>query len=156
MLRFQVSTVYAIRALGYMYMQRERRIRVKEMSEALGLDYLYLMKVLNQLKEKKIVCLVWGRHGGYQFRKNTEKISLYNVVMATEHNLNLYPETPNNPQKGIENSIEKYIFDIQSQMADNLQSTSIRTLFEKGGNADDENSSEHQICAACDAIHLHV
>lgn len=156
MLRFQVSTVYAIRALGYMYMQRERRIRVKEMSEALGLDYLYLMKVLNQLKEKKIVCSVRGRHGGHQFGKNTEKISLYNVVMATEHNLNLYPETPNNPHKGIENSIEKYIFDIQSQMADNLQSTSIRTLFEKGGNADDENSSEHQICAACDAIHLHV
>lgn len=130
MVKFQSSTVYAIRMIGYLHMKNNALTHATEMSEELGVSYLYLMKILNALRTAKIVCSVQGCKGGYRLAKNAADITVYDVVKAFEGDIYLYKPVNENPTSVIENDIESFMFQVQDAMVESLKNSSIKDVFE--------------------------
>ena len=83
-MRFQRATDYAIRILCYLHEHNNQLSTAADLSEKLGISYLYFMKVTGYLKQAGLLKSVQGCNGGYQLAKRAEQISLYDVVRVIE------------------------------------------------------------------------
>ena len=55
-----------------------------DLSEKLGIPYSYLRKQLNLLSKQGLLISIQGKQGGFKIAKDLKKISLLDVVNATE------------------------------------------------------------------------
>ena len=83
-MQFQLATDYAIRILHYLYENEGTLTTAVDMSEKLGVTYLYFMKVIGKLKKAGMVESVQGCNGGYRLGTNGGDISFYDIVMVME------------------------------------------------------------------------
>ena len=83
-MRFQLATDYAIRILCYLHENGNRLSTATELSDNLGISYLYFMKVTGYLKHAGLLQSVQGCNGGYQLAKRADQISIYDVVQVIE------------------------------------------------------------------------
>ncbi|MCL2842942.1 MAG: Rrf2 family transcriptional regulator [Oscillospiraceae bacterium] len=94
-MKFQKSTGYALRILGYLHNYTSSSSGSGDMptaqtiSEAVGITYPYFIKIANQLKKNGMIGSVQGRNGGYQMAKPACEISVYDVVLAVEGELKI-------------------------------------------------------------------
>lgn len=132
MIKFQSSTIYAMRIIGYLRLENGAEpIHAAEMSEELGVSYLYLMKILNMLRAAEIICSVQGRNGGYWLEKSAADIMVYDVVRVFEGEIDLYHPTCANPDREIEDNIEDFMCHLQNSMLDLLKNSSVKDIFDK-------------------------
>ena len=66
----------------------------KDISSRVGLSQNYIGQILMQLKHGGLVGGVRGFHGGYYLTRDTSKISLLDIVRATDGNLDLLGQVP--------------------------------------------------------------
>jgi len=83
-MRLTNFTDYALRILMYAAVQNGRLITIEETSEVYGISKAHLMKVANQLTRSGFLKAVRGRSGGLMLSRAPGKISLGDVVRATE------------------------------------------------------------------------
>lgn len=83
-MRFQRATDYAIRILCHLHEHNNQLSTAADLSEKLGISYLYFMKVTGYLKQAGLLKSVQGCNGGYQLAKRADKISLYDVIRVIE------------------------------------------------------------------------
>ncbi|HBU11833.1 MAG TPA: Rrf2 family transcriptional regulator [Clostridiales bacterium] len=88
-MQFQLATDYAIRILGYLYHHKNDLATAANMSEELGVTYLYFMKIISKLKASGVVRSVQGCNGGYQLAVPAEEISLYDVIDIMEGGIHI-------------------------------------------------------------------
>ena len=88
-MQFQLATDYAIRILSYLHRQNNQLATAVEMSEKLGITYLYFMKIIGKLRHAGLVQSVQGCNGGYRLACNADHISFYDVVRVMEGELNI-------------------------------------------------------------------
>ena len=83
-MRLTNFTDYSLRILMYAAVQDGRLITIEETSEVYGISKAHLMKVANQLTRTGFLKAVRGRSGGLMLGRKPNKISLGDVVRATE------------------------------------------------------------------------
>jgi Rrf2 family nitric oxide-sensitive transcriptional repressor len=75
---------YALRVLLYAAARRDELITIEETAKLYGISKAHLMKVVNQLTRAGFLRAVRGRSGGLTLAMRPNKISLGDVVRATE------------------------------------------------------------------------
>ncbi len=88
-MRFQRATDYAIRILCHLHEHNNQLSTAAELSEKLGISYLYFMKVTGYLKQAGLLQSTQGCNGGYQLAKSADRISLYDIVRVIEGELTI-------------------------------------------------------------------
>lgn len=127
MLKFQISTQYALQMLGIMYEKKGALIRAADMAETIGTSYLYAIKILGILKDKGIVKSEQGCNGGYRMAQAPEKITIYDVVCAIDGEIVICSELSGEGDK----RVGQYFVDLKGLITSNLKRESILSLFEK-------------------------
>ena len=82
-MQFKVTTDYAIRTVLYLATKNEV-ITSGEISQAMGIPQKYLIKLLGELRQHKLVRVHMGVKGGYTLNKSPRDISLFDIVEITE------------------------------------------------------------------------
>ena len=75
---------YALRVLLYAAARHDELITIEETAKVYGISKAHLMKVVNQLTRAGYLRAVRGRSGGLTLAMRPNKISLGDVVRATE------------------------------------------------------------------------
>lgn len=75
---------YALRVLLYAAARRNALITIEETARVYGISRAHLMKVVNQLTRAGFLKAVRGRSGGLELARRPDKISLGDVIRATE------------------------------------------------------------------------
>lgn len=87
-MQFKLATDYAVRILCELSTTK-KLCTATELSEKIGISYLYFMKVITRLKAEGLVESVQGCNGGYLLVKDPEKITMYDVVCVMEGELQI-------------------------------------------------------------------
>lgn len=82
-------TDYAFRALIYLGRNTESNTTIDELAEELQISEHHLKKIINKLAKTEYIISVKGRNGGLKLGLAPEKISLGDILMITEENLNI-------------------------------------------------------------------
>lgn len=82
-------TDFALRALLYLAVHRERTVPAAEISAAYGISSHHLVKVAHQLVRLGFVEAVRGRGGGLRLARDPATIRAGEVIRATEPNFNI-------------------------------------------------------------------
>lgn len=79
-----VRTLYALRTVVELARDPDTPRPARELARQRYINQNYLVEVLTQLRHADIVSTKKGPRGGYQLRRSPEKISLGDVIRATE------------------------------------------------------------------------
>lgn len=81
------SSEYAIRALTYLALQKEkdRFYLARDMAEELSIPAPFLGKVLQPLVARGLLASQRGRKGGFKLVQDPREVSLFEIVDAEEH-----------------------------------------------------------------------
>jgi len=88
-MHFQLSTKYAIHLLQYLHVHDRGLPTATTISHSIGVTYPLVVKIANELKKHGLLVTVQGRHGGYMLAKPATEISIYDVLLAIEGDLQL-------------------------------------------------------------------
>lgn len=77
---------YGIRALTYIASRQsgKKMIGIKQISEDLKMPLPFLAKILQQLAKNKILNSTKGPHGGFSFKKDPAKVTLYDIILIID------------------------------------------------------------------------
>ena len=85
MLKLSKKTEYALMAVKYIALKPENScVTAKEISSGYDIPYELLAKILQKLTKKNIIVSYQGIKGGYSLIKNTDEITLSDVISAVE------------------------------------------------------------------------
>ena len=119
-MQFKITTDYAIRTVLYLATKNEVTTS-GEISQIMGIPQKYLIKLLGELRQHKLVRVHMGVKGGYTLNKSPQDISLLDIVEITE-------STESCP-------VRKYYTVIQDHLENSLSKITIQDLVE-GKNVD--------------------
>lgn len=88
-MRLTSFTDYAFRVLIYLALHPDRRVTIREISEAYGISRTHLMKVVNLLARQELVDAQRGPAGGLSLARAPAEIGVGEVVRKTEDELAL-------------------------------------------------------------------
>jgi len=87
-MKIQISTDYAIRILHYLDTHKGMHTAT-DIADAIDITYPFFIKIANRLKKQGLLSSVQGRNGGYMLGKLAHEISLYDVFMCVEGELQI-------------------------------------------------------------------
>ena len=90
MFSFRRETDYAIQFLKQLAYSKNE-ISLKEVSESIGVSFLFLQKIARKLRLAKIVESEQGASGGYKLAVLPNHLSLYQIIAITEGQCALLP-----------------------------------------------------------------
>ena len=124
-MQFQKSTDLAIRILHHLYNYTPRgdAPTAQSIAEATGITYPYFIKLAGLLRNYGLLKAVQGRNGGYKLGKNAWEISLYDVVLAIEGELQIYHRFKEEPKEACD--MYDFFRDMQGTLVYKLASTNI-------------------------------
>ena len=88
-MQLQVSTKYAIRILQYLHLCGRELPTAMTIAVATGVTYSNVLKIAVQLKRHGLLDTVQGRNGGYVLAKAAAEISVYDIFLAIEGDLQI-------------------------------------------------------------------
>ena len=88
-MQLQISTDYAIRILQYLHKNNDDLPTAMTISQSIGITYPFFIKIANQLKQKGLLSAVQGRNGGYRLARPAHQISIYDVFLSIEGQLQI-------------------------------------------------------------------
>ena len=128
-MQLQISTDYAIRILQYLHKHQDELPTAMTISQAIGITYPFFIKIANQLKRKGFLNAVQGRNGGYRIADETGNISIYDIFLAIEGDLQINRcLQPNHTcsQGEIEDCpVHHFFAGMQGNIIDNMKSKTI-------------------------------
>lgn len=97
-MRFSLKTDYGLRILIFMQKENDKILKggtkkiitAGDLSEALKISYLYLMKFMKVLRSAGLIYSIQGSKGGFVLCKTGEEISVYDVVEAVEGKFEIF------------------------------------------------------------------
>ena len=128
-MQLQISTDYAVRILQYLHKHKDDLPTAMTISQSIGITYPFFIKIANQLKQKGLLSAVQGRNGGYKLARSAEEISMYDVFLSIEGELQinrcLHPEQ--NCTKGEVHAckLHKFLRSLQDKLIHEMTSQSI-------------------------------
>lgn len=87
-MQFKVTTDYAIRTV--LFLATKNGITTSgEIALTMGIPQKYLIKLLGELKQHKMVDVHMGVKGGYTLRRDPSDISLLDIIQLTENTMKI-------------------------------------------------------------------
>ena len=89
-MKFNTKTRYGLRTMIELALNNENKnsgIFQKDISEKQGISLKYLDQIIAALKAAGLLVNVAGKKSGYRISKDPEKISIYDIYKAFEHDL---------------------------------------------------------------------
>jgi Rrf2 family protein len=83
-MRFNKTTEYAFRIFAFMAMDKAKLYRSDEIYRHLNIPLRYLKRLLTKLSKTSLMESIQGNQGGYKLSKNPDKITLLDIVKATD------------------------------------------------------------------------
>jgi len=90
-MQIQISTDYAIRILQYLHENKGELHSATYIAEVIGITYPFFIKIASTLKKKGFLHSVRGRNGGYRLSRFAHEVSVYDVFLAIEGELQINP-----------------------------------------------------------------
>jgi Rrf2 family protein len=78
------TATYSLNILSYMAVNQDKMMSATVLNNKLHIPYPYLRQILSNLSRFGFVKSIRGRNGGYIFSMPTEKISLADILEATD------------------------------------------------------------------------
>lgn len=132
-MQFKITTDYAIRTVLYLASKNEVTTS-GEISEVMGIPQKYLIKLLGELRQHKLVRVHMGVKGGYTLNRNPQDISLLNIVEIVESTVKinrcLEPDCYCSREGAESCSIRKCYAVIQDYLEQSLSKITIQDLVE--------------------------
>lgn len=137
-MQFKITTDYAIRTVLYLATKNEITTS-GEISQVMGIPQKYLIKLLGELRQHKLVRVHMGVKGGYTLNKNPQDISLLDIVEITESTVKinrcLEPDCYCSREGAECCPVRKYYTVIRNHLENSLSKITIQDLVE-GKNVD--------------------
>ncbi len=92
-MRLSSKPHFGIKALLYMAVQQAQSdapVRVVDIAEAENINPRYLEQIMQAMKKYGLISSVRGVQGGYTFSKSLPKISLFDIVMALDGDVDIF------------------------------------------------------------------
>ena len=130
-MQVQISTDYAIRILQYLHKHKEDLPTAMTISQSIGITYPFFIKIANQLKQKGLLSAVQGRNGGYRLARPAHQISVYDVFLAIEGDLQinrcLQPEQQCSRGEGMRDEcrLHKFFHGLQERIIEDMTQKNI-------------------------------
>ena len=86
-MNFSKTTEYALQILGFMAADENKLYSANELFENLKIPFRYLRKQLTIMTKSQLLVSIQGKEGGYKIFKNTEQLTLLNIIEATGDNV---------------------------------------------------------------------
>jgi Rrf2 family protein len=88
-MRISAKSKYGISSLIYIAQNSKAKkyITLQTLSHRLGISRIYLEQVFALLKRANLVISAKGALGGYRLARATKDITVYDILLATEHSL---------------------------------------------------------------------
>jgi Rrf2 family protein len=83
-MNFSKTTSYAITVLNFLAKHQDKRFSAKALNQKFDIPWQYLRQLLTTLSKEGFINSVQGRNGGFSINKDPSKISIANIVEATE------------------------------------------------------------------------
>jgi Rrf2 family iron-sulfur cluster assembly transcriptional regulator len=77
---YSETVKYALLALAYLALNRDRLVKVKEIAEAQNIPKPFLSKIFHKLVKERVLRSYKGPNGGFTFIIPPEKITIYDVI----------------------------------------------------------------------------
>ncbi len=90
MLKISKKVEYAILAVQYIATNSETRLTAKEIATDLNIDFEFLAKTLQLLKNKSIINSKKGKGGGYELIRLPEELTVSDIILAVENKERLH------------------------------------------------------------------
>lgn len=71
---------YALKAMLYISLKKEKRATVKEISKENKISFPYILRICSLLRNNGLLISTKGRKGGYILAKDPKKITLYEII----------------------------------------------------------------------------
>lgn len=84
MLNFRKETELAIHLLKYLSTHQNSPVSLKEISDELGISFLFLQKIARKLRAAKFIKSTQGVKGGYVLMVEENKLTLAKIVKIME------------------------------------------------------------------------
>ncbi len=78
------ATKYAIKAIGYLNKNPERKVGIKEISEKTDVPFAFIGKILQDLVRKDIISSSKGPNGGFYLSEDHKKNKMICIIEAIE------------------------------------------------------------------------
>ena len=131
-MKFQISTDYAVRILQFLYINKDTLLTATTIAESTGVTYPFFIKIANQLKKKGLLKSIHGRNGGYLLGKSAHKISLYDVFLCIEGELQFCPCLKNGRSclrvEAGPCNLHTFLYELQGKVIAEMSSQSIADL----------------------------
>jgi len=88
-MRLTQQTSYSIQTLMYCAINRAGPSRIRDIAKAYKISELHLFKIMHVLVENNLIETLRGRNGGIRLARPADKITLADVVRASEGSLEL-------------------------------------------------------------------
>ena len=88
-MRLTQQTSYSIQTLMYCAINRTGPSRIRDIAKAYKISELHLFKIMHVLVESNLIETLRGRNGGIRLARPADKITLAEVVRASEGSLEL-------------------------------------------------------------------
>jgi len=137
-MKIQISTDYALRILRYLHENKGELHTAMNIAQAIGITYPVFIKIANQMKKEELVNSAQGRNGGYQLGKPAYKISLYDVFLCIEGDLQINRCFNENEDEPCTNGhkahckLRKFFQGLQDEMIASMSEVSIADLVGTG------------------------
>jgi len=127
-MKIQISTDYAIRILQYLHLNKEQTHTAMSVAQAVGVTYPFFIKIANLLKKNGLLVSIQGRNGGYGLGRSADQISLYDVFVCVEGEMQINRCLSGEPcTKGTHKdcNLHRVFYDLQSKVISELSKQTI-------------------------------
>lgn len=78
------TATYSLNILSYMALNQDQMMSASFLNKKLNIPYPYLRQILANLSKSGFIKSIRGRNGGFIFSNSTNKISLFDILEATD------------------------------------------------------------------------
>jgi Rrf2 family protein len=86
---YSETVKYALLALAYLALNRDRLVKVEEIAEAQNIPRPFLSKIFHKLVRERVLKSYKGPNGGFTFMIPPEEITIYDVIRYLDEDYRL-------------------------------------------------------------------
>ncbi len=133
-MKFNTKTRYGLRTMIELAMHgNDKGVYQKEISERQEISFKYLDQIIASLKTSGLIVNSEGRMSGYILSKNPEKINVYDIYKAFQHELMIIDclKGEGNCSRESKCATREFWNDLNNLIVDYLKSTNLKDLAQK-------------------------
>ena len=139
-MRISTKGRYGVAVMTALAERAREQATASDIAAKLGLSKIYLEQVLTMLKRADLVQSVKGSQGGYFISVPVDRITVFDVLQATENGLFERTEAASDldsASPSIENAVKSTVWDpLDAAVAGFLKKISLRTILDRLGSTD--------------------